>query len=326
MNIGGYQFIYVLLQQKMKLLSIISNKTVLSSNHLKFMNMNKLKNLLQLALVTLVVATMTACSDNEDSKEEIGKQPKIADYIEVPVNDEISIYVPTGYKLSIKDTTIVKAQGRFYNYFVTFLQGKKKGETEVTVYNPNEVNSSKTIPVKVTDSYISAMIMGSNHPFCSKNAFLFFINDDKHHFYLFNKEDREPAGKPIAEGTYKFSVKKETSIEYDKNGKEIETTENIPYLTLTYNSDKDGRYDASAPLTAHEFCLVKSTGMVMKAFKSYLSDADWDALEKEIESSEQSTRSKAVLGIGLVMQDTSSSLIIEGDLYNNYFIPQHILE
>ena len=86
MNIGGYQFIYVLLQQKMKLLSIISNKTVLSSNHLKFMNMNKLKNLLQLALVTLVVATMTACSDNEDSKEEIGKQPKIADYIEVPVN------------------------------------------------------------------------------------------------------------------------------------------------------------------------------------------------------------------------------------------------
>lgn len=326
MNIGGYQFIYVLLHSEMKLLSIISNKTVLSSNHFKFMNMSKLKNLLQLTFITLVVMTMTACSDNEDSKDEIGKQPKIADYFEVPVNDEISIYVPTGYLISIKDTTIVKVQGRILNYYVPFLQGKKKGETEVTIYNPNEANSSKTIPVKVTDNYISAMIMGSNHPLCNKNMFLFFINDDKHHFYLFNKEDREPAGKPIAEGTYKFSVKKETSIGYDKNGKEIQTTENVPYLTLTYTSDKDGTYNASAPLTDHEFCLSKSTGMVMKAFKSYLADADWDALEKEIESSAQSTRSKAVLGIGLVMQDTSSSQIIRGDLYNNYFIPQHILE
>lgn len=288
--------------------------------------MNRLKNLFQLALLSLVVMTMAACSDNEDGKDKNGKQPKIADYIEVPVNDKAYIYVPTGYKLSIADTTIVKEGGIFLNTYHTFLQGKKKGLTEVTFYNPSEVNSSKTVPVKVTDSYISAMIKGSNYPLCNKDMFLFFINDDKHSFYLFNKEDREPAEKPVGEGTYKFSVKKKTVTEYDKQGKEIETTVNVPYLTLTYHSAKDGKYDASAPLTSHEFNLSKSTNMVLKAFKSYLSDANWDALIQEAKPATLPTRSKAVLGIGLAMEETNSSQIIEGDLYDNYFIPQHILE
>lgn len=289
--------------------------------------MNRLKNLFKLALLSLVVINMAACSDNEEEKNETGKQPTIADYIEVPVNDKVYIYVPTDYKIYVADTTIVKEGGIFLNTYHTFLQGKKKGLTEVTFYNPNEVNSSKTVPVKVTDSYISAMIMGSNYPLCSKDMFLFFINDEKRSFYLFNKEDREPAGKPIGEGTYKFSVKKETVTEYDKKqGKEIETTINVPYLTLTYHSNKDGKYEASAPLTSHEFNLSRSTKMVFKALKYYLSDADWDALIKETESAIPSTRSKAVLGIGFVMQETNSSQIIEGDLYNNYYIPQHILE
>lgn len=225
----------------------------------------------------------------------------------------------------IADSSIVSSKVVFFDTPKTMLFGKQKGETEINITN-KDINFSKTIPVKVTDNYISAMIKGSTHPVFGKDMFLFFINNDQHSFYLINKKDGEPTGLPICEGTYEFSVKKETITNKDKDGKDVSIETLVPYLTLTYHSDKNGKFDTSASLVAHEFRLDNSTNMALKGLMNYLKNMNWDDWKHIFDPQMEATRSKATFGIGFVMQEVGTNYIIDSDLHDNYRIPEHILE
>lgn len=288
--------------------------------------MKRLKSLWLVIFASLLLVNFAACSSSDDDDDNNGnKVPQFADYLEIPVDHSTVFNVPSGYDMTIADSSIVAPRTIYLDRPTTFLFAKQKGETEMTITN-KENNYSKTIPIKVTDNYLSAMIMGSNHPAFGKDMFLFFVNNDKHSFYLFNKKDGEPNGSPVCEGTYAFSVKKETITNKDKNGKETSIEVFVPYLTLNYHSDKDGKIDASAPLVAHEFRLDSSTNMVLKAIMNKIKDINWDDWKHIFDPMPEQTRSKAVLGIGFVMKEDGTEYIVQGDLYDNYRIPEHILE
>lgn len=288
--------------------------------------MKRLKSFWLVIFASLLLVNFAACSSSDDDDDNNGnKVPQFADYLEIPVDHTTSLNIPSGYQMTIADSSIVTSEVIFYATSKTVLFAKQKGETEITITN-KETNYSKTIPIKVTDNYLSAMIMGSNHPAFGKDMFLFFVNNDKHSFYLFNKKDGEPDGSPVCEGTYAFSVKKETITNKDKNGKETSIEVLVPYLTLNYHSDKDGKIDASAPLVAHEFRLDSSTNEVLKAIMNKIKDINWDDWKHIFDPKPEQTRSKAVLGIGFVMKEDGTDYIVDGDLYDNYRIPEHVLE
>lgn len=287
--------------------------------------MKRLKSLWLVIFASLLLVNFAACSSSDDDDNKGNTTPTFVDYLEIPLDHSTVFDIPSGYHMEIADSSIVAPRFKFFDSPTTLLFGKKKGETTLTITN-KETNYSKTIPVKVTDNYISEMITGSTHPVFGKDMFLFFINNDKHSFYLFNKENKEPSGSPVCEGTYEFSVKKETITNKDKDGKDMSVEVYVPYLTLTYHSDKDGKIDASAPLVAHEFRLDSSTDMALKGIIDYIKNINWDDWKHIFEPQQEATRSKATFGIGFVMQEVGTEYIVRGDLYDNYRIPEHVLE
>lgn len=287
--------------------------------------MKRLKSLWLIIFASLLLVNLAACSSSDDDDNKGNTTPTFVDYLEIPLDHSTVFDIPSGYHMEIADSSIVAPRFKFFDSPTTLLFGKKKGETTLTITN-KETNYSKTIPVKVTDNYISEMITGSTHPVFGKDMFLFFINNDKHSFYLFNKENKEPSGSPVCEGTYEFSVKKETITNKDKDGKDMSVEVYVPYLTLTYHSDKDGKIDASAPLVAHEFRLDSSTNMALKGIIDYIKNINWDDWKHIFKPQQEATRSKATFGIGFVMQEVGTEYIVRGDLYDNYRIPEHVLE
>lgn len=287
--------------------------------------MKRLKSLWFIIFASLFLVNLAACSNSDDDNDKENSTPTFKDYLEIPLDHSTVFDIPSGYRMEIADSSIVAPRVKFFDSPTTFLLGKKKGETTLTITN-EKINFTKTISVKVTDNYISEMTTGSTHPVFGKDMFLFFINNDKHSFYLFNKENKEPCGSPVCEGTYEFSVKKETITKKDKEGKDISIEAPIPYLTLTYHSDKDGKIDTSAPLVAHKFRLDSSTDMALKGIMEYIKNINWEDWKHIFDPQQEATRSKATFGIGFVMQEVGTNYIVQGDLYDNYRIPEHVLE
>lgn len=189
------------------------------------------------------------------------------------------------------------------------LVGKQKGETKLTVTD-RVTGETQTVRIKVTDSYIAYSIRESDHPALTGHTILYFIHNPARDCYFITVDPQtgEFSATPAAKGAYRFSV--ETEGEGNP----------VPYLTLVYSADEQGRLtDAAIAPEPHRFDLSGNNPAAYTALESALGFR-WNDLR-----SETSLRdiNKAVQ---MRVTETGTAYSVEGELTIDRLFPEGILE
>lgn len=255
----------------------------------------KTENLFGLAALCFFILALSACSDDETPSV----HPFTVDVAscEVPLRRSSEIPIASGngrYALEIgnpvlAEATVVFADAADIDGKVRII-GKQKGETSLAVTD-SVTRETVTIAVRVIDNYLATRVTRSNHPALADNVWMYLADNDTHDCYFFGGSADEatamPVGYPLAQGKYMFSVKA-----------------GIPYLTLTYPSDADGKFaGAGAAPVSHTFDISGSDKQVPAILKSHLR-VDWEELSK-------GTRTSVPSSYYLKMKETGTAFETE---------------
>lgn len=242
----------------------------------------KTKNLVGILVLFLCVMSLAACSD-DDEKQEFTPLHFEFESLETTEGTGGIMFVYTGsgnISLDVRNTDIIDASYEVNEHYGEIIlggssnhlgqiniTGKMKGETSILVKD-NVTKETVELRIKITDKYLGfTMQSGGNHPALTEDIHFFLVDNDAHdcYFFLWDHLNNKLRETPIVKGKYEFSVEKEG------NG-------TIPYMTLTYPSDENGKFTraAIAP-TPHKFNILKSNDAVYSAFRTHLG-VDWDAL------------------------------------------------
>lgn len=243
-------------------------------------------NLLEILLSFLCAISFAGCGNDDEGKKEIYSLSFEKEYYEVPLLGKASISVRGGnkdYTVNVEKTNILEISidvSSPVGMGNLIINPKQKGETAVIVKD-NMTNETVNLQVKVTDAYLAYAIKESNHPALSEGTIVYLINNEAKDCYFFRStgSGEGAADRPIAKGTYEFSVKLKSGAGNSS------PTYGIPYLTLNYCSDEQGNFtDAAIPPTPHRLRFQMYDGVtnnaVTRLIQTYLG-VDWKDLAEE---------------------------------------------
>lgn len=117
----------------------------------------------------------------------------------------------------------------------------------------------------------------------------------------------------ISKGCYKFSV--------EKNNNPNLSYETMPFLTLTYKTDEDGKLtNENISASSHKFNLIGPSSAIYSILNKYLG-VDWDQLSKFV-----NIRSDIALAPTMQMQEEGTEYVVNGDVTLFPQIPENILK
>ena len=117
----------------------------------------------------------------------------------------------------------------------------------------------------------------------------------------------------ISKGCYKFSV--------GKNNNPNLSYETIPFLTLTYKTDEDGKLtNENITASGYKLNLIGSSSATYSIISKYLG-VDWDQLSKFV-----NIRSDIALAPTMQMQEEDTEYSVNGDVALFPQIPENILK
>lgn len=286
----------------------------------------KTKERLGILLLFLITMGFISCGDDNEKKKETYPLSFEKEYYEVPLLGKQWISIRGGnrdYSITVEKTDILEASVDLSSptgMGNLVIQPKQKGETTVTVKD-NIVNETVKLKIKVTDGYLAYAIDESNHPALSKGVIIYLINNEAKDCYFFRYIDskNELSNTPITKGTYDFFIKLESgsgnsSPQYA-----------IPYLTLNYTSDEQGKFtDAAIPPTPHHLRFelydgITNADAVLALIETCLG-IDWKELVKKV-----LTKSDMRLPSLKTTIDNTDYVII-GTVNTMPKIPENILE
>lgn len=255
----------------------------------------KTENLFRLAALCFFILALSACSDDETSRIHPFAVNVASSEVPLHRSSEISIASGNGrYALEIGNPALAEATVVFGDLSDTYgtirIIGKQKGETSLSVTD-SVTRETVTIALRVIDNYLAALITSGNHPALSNNVWMYLVDNDAHDCYFFGRSADEATAMPVApllaQGKYAFSVEA-----------------GIPFLTLTYPSDADGKFaNTGAAAVSHTFDISGSDKQVPAILKSFL-HVDWEELSKE-------TRTSAPSSYYLKMKETGTAFETE---------------
>lgn len=232
-------------------------------------------NIMKMLPALLLVVVLISCNDNNDNKELHPLTFEKESY-EVAMKRTTPIMIRSGnrdYTLLIEDPEILQAEldlsspnGIGY----INVTGKQKGETILSVTD-NITHETVELRIKVIYNYLAFTIGNSNHPALTDDIIMWLIDDEARTCYFISEDHPSPG--TVSSGKYEFSVTKETD-------------NTIPYLTLTYASDEEGRFtdaaitDATITPTPHVFDISGNKLSTYEALANFL-NIDWEKLIEE---------------------------------------------
>ena len=117
----------------------------------------------------------------------------------------------------------------------------------------------------------------------------------------------------ISKGCYKFSV--------EKNNNPNLSYETMPFLTLTYKTDEDGKLtNENISASSHKFNLIGPSSAIYSILNKCLG-VDWDQLSKFV-----NIRSDIALAPTMQMQEEGTEYVVNGDVTLVPQIPENILK
>lgn len=234
----------------------------------------KAKTILEMLLAFLLVAGFSACSD--DDKENQKVLPLIFEkntyemsfryILDIPILSGNGDYTLKVEKPEVLDAKVWTDKVKGEHLMLT---GKQKGSTSVVVKD-NVANETVTLNIKLTDGYLGLAVKNSNHPALENNVWVYLINNDSRECYFLqgSNEGHIPTSAILSRGTYSFSV--------EKDGDHL-----IPYLTLVYASDENGKFtEAAIAPTVHKYDINDNKAEVYTIIQQFL-NVDWDMLSKD---------------------------------------------
>lgn len=269
-----------------------------------------------LLVAFLAAATLAACSDNDKNGD-----GEVVYHLALPVTscevmqngtESVGFTAHENTTLEVADPELIEAK-LIWGYCTdspintaVFLTSKgEKGETTIRITD-HETDETATLSVKVTDSYLPIGINDSNHPALTNDISFYLVNNGQRDCYFFMLDHMTHQDVLCGQGTYEFSVEEE------------EDGTPVPYLTLTYVSDAEGRFTiASLPPTAHKFSLTGSSSMAYAVIRSRLG-IDWEGMKPE-------TRD-VMPYIEVVMREVGTEYEIRGTIDEEWKIKQGVLE
>ena len=122
-------------------------------------------------------------------------------------------------------------------------------------------------------------------------------------------------------GMGKLSNRRELWFSIEKNNNPNLSYETIPFLTLTYKTDEDGKLtNENISASGYYFNLIGSFSATYSIINKYLG-VDWNRLSKFI-----NTRSDIALAPTMQMQEEGTEYSVNGDVALFTQIPENILK
>lgn len=216
-------------------------------------------------IVFLFLFSICFAACNDDNEPTDFRMSDSSYEVQIGTQEVISIVSGNNdYTIKVENEEIIDAT---YNSNILYesaspqsftITGKKKGETNLRITD-NVVRQTIDLKIKVVDFYLPFAIDESNHPALEQKLRMFLIKNDRRDVYFFSRTGNNYT--LISRGQYEFKTEKEGDL-------------TIPYLTLTYASDENGKFtDAAIAPTPHKFDLTDSHPYAFRILKSML-DAD----------------------------------------------------
>ena len=118
-------------------------------------------------------------------------------------------------------------------------------------------------------------------------------------FFTYNYLEHKIDENLISKGCYKFSV--------EKNNNPNLSYETMPFLTLTYKTDEDGKLtNENISASSHKFNLIGPSSAIYSILNKYLG-VDWDQLSKFV-----NIRSDIALAPTMQMQEEGTEYGVSG--------------
>ena len=132
-------------------------------------------------------------------------------------------------------------------------------------------------------------------------------------FFTYNYLEHKIDENLISKGCYKFSV--------GKNNNPNLSYETMPFLTLTYKTDEDGKLtNENITASGYKLNLIGSSSATYSIISKYLG-VDWDQLSKFV-----NIRSDIALAPTMQMQEEGTEYVVNGDVTLFPQIPENILK
>lgn len=260
----------------------------------------------------LAVAGLAACSDDEKG----GETPY---HLELPTTSyelmqyrggNIGLTAHENTTIEVDDPELIEAKFEWgyytdspINAAIILTSKGEKGETFIRITD-HETGETATLRVKVVDNYLPISIDESNHPALTGDISFFLVRNEQRDCYFFILNHMTHQDVLCGRGTYDFSVEEEDGSL-------------VPYLTLTYVSDAEGRFTvASLPPTAHKFSLSGSSSEVYSLIHQRLG-IDWEEMKPE-------TRDY-MADMTVIMKEVDTEYEVRGEIVTS-MIQQGVLE
>ncbi|MDO4179947.1 MAG: hypothetical protein Q4D36_01510 [Bacteroidales bacterium] len=273
----------------------------------------KTKELFGMLLVAFLAAMgLAACSDDE-------KNEKVSFRLELPTTSyeimqdgggTVGLTAHENTTIEVDDPELIQAKFNWgyytdspINAAIILTSKGKKGQTSVFITD-HENGETATLSVKVVDNYLPISIDESSHPALTGDISFYLVRNEQRDCYFFMLNHMTHQDVLGCRGTYDFSLEEE-----DGNL--------VPYLTLTYVSDAEGRFTvASIPPTAHKFSLAGSSSAVYGLIYQRLG-IDWEGIKPEARD--------YMANMTVIMKEVGTEYEIRGEI-DNSMIQQGVLE